>query len=685
MPKLSLFLLGSPRVKLDEADIEVKPRKAFALLIFLAVTAETLTRDFLATLLWPASDQRRARRALRNRLSELKQTLGGSWIEAGRETIGLRSGCWLDTAEFQRLSAAEHADPERLLEAVDLYRDDFLAGFTLPDCPAYDEWQYFQSESLRGDLAAALDRLVETLSDRGDYETAVPHARRRLALDPLHEPACRQLMRLYARAGQQSAALRQYDLCRQALAEELGVEPQEETMDLYDQIQTGSFVRQVRPRHNLPVQTTTFIGREVELAAIERLLLDEEEYRLLTLVGPGGTGKTRLALAAAAEAHDHFPDGVYFVSLATANDAAQVPKVIAETFGIIEKPHEPLAETLQEYFRHQQMLLILDNFEHVLDAASLVNALLQVAPHLTILTSSREALRLSGEQEYQVPPLALPEPGQIEALPDLLEVESIALFVNRTRASSSNFELTAENAGAVAGICRRLDGLPLAIELAAARIKLFTPRQLLQRLQNRLGLLVAGPRDLPDRQRTLRDTIDWSYHLLEEMEKQLFARLAVFSGGCTVEAVEVICDFEPVGDPLSALGSLLDKSLLYQRVGPAGEPRFYMLETIGEYARERLKQREEEEPLRRRHAEYYVALAETAEPQLRLADQALWMDRLESEHDNLRGALSWLLAQDPISGLRLGAAIGHFWHVRAHHSEGRVWLAKFLEITDSDR
>ena len=433
-------------------------------------------------------------------------------------------------------------------------------------------------------------------------------------------------------------------------------------------------------KHNLPDQLASFVGRQREIAAIQELL---KACRLVTLTGPGGPGKTRLGLQVAGAQVGQYADGVYFASLAAAPAAAQVPKVIAEVFGIIEKPHEPLAETLLEYFRHQQILLILDNFEHVLDAVSLVTDLLQAAPRLTILTSSRQALRLSGEREYQVPPLGLPEPGQPDGLPGLLEVESIALFVDRARANSSTFELTTKNAGAVAGICRRLDGLPLAIELAAARIKLFTPQQLLERLQNRLGLLVAGPRDLPERQRTLRDTIAWSFHLLDAAEQRLFARLAVFSGGRTLEAVEAVCGFEPVGDPLAALESLLDKSLLYHRSGPAGEQRFYMLETIGEYARERLAYSGEERQMRRRHAEYYAALAETAEPQLRLADQALWMDRLESEHDNLRAALAWLLVHDPWSGLRLGTAIGHFWHVHGHHSEGRSWLAKLLAAADA--
>jgi DNA-binding SARP family transcriptional activator len=239
MADLSLYLLGPPRVKLDDDYIEVKPRKALALLIYLAVTAEPHSRDFLATLLWPFSDQCRARHALRNRLCELKQALGNDWIDAGREILGLRSGCWLDVAEFQQYLAQDVSDPQILSKATVIYRDNFLNGFTLPDCPQYDKWQYFQKEGLRQALASVLDRLVEILSDRGDYQTAVSHARRRLALDPLHEPACRQLMRLYALSGQHSAALRQYDLCRQNLAEELGVQPEKETTILYEQIRDG--------------------------------------------------------------------------------------------------------------------------------------------------------------------------------------------------------------------------------------------------------------------------------------------------------------------------------------------------------------------------------------------------------------------------------------------------------------
>ena len=311
MTNLSLYLLGPPRVELDGIAIEVSPRKALALLIYLAVTAVPHTRDSLATLLWPESDQRRARRALRNRLSELKQAVGGSWIDAGRETIGLQPGCWLDTAEFQNALAGEEGDAESLSEAAALYRDDFLAGFTLPDCPEYDEWHYFQSESLRQDLAAALDRLVGRLSDSGDYETAVPHARRRLALDPLHEPACRRLMRLYALAGQQSAALRQYELCLQTFEEELGISPAPETTALFEQIRDRKFglaetavgnemVVVPPPFLSTPTRPHTpsmpFVARERELGRLDHYLDSalNGQGRVIFVTGEAGSGKTAL-------------------------------------------------------------------------------------------------------------------------------------------------------------------------------------------------------------------------------------------------------------------------------------------------------------------------------------------------------------------------------------------------------
>jgi predicted ATPase/class 3 adenylate cyclase len=434
-------------------------------------------------------------------------------------------------------------------------------------------------------------------------------------------------------------------------------------------------------RNNLPLQPTPLIGRENEVAEVcERL--SRPEVRLLTLTGAGGTGKTRLGLQAAAELSDEFEDGVFFVSLAAIRDPQLVVSAMAITLGVKEEGGQPLLESLKSYLAERRMLLLVDNFEQVLEASSLVGQLLSSCPELKVLATSRTPLRLYGEHEYPVPPLALPDPGRLPSVERLTQYEAVRLFVERAKAAKTDFSITDESAPAVAEICVRLDGLPLAIELAAARIRLLTVQAMLARLGNRLRLLTGGARDLPERQQTLRSTIEWSYGLLEEGEKVLFARLSVFAGGRTLEAIEAICDAGgdlPV-DVLDGLASLVDESLLKQEEGVGGEPRFVMLETIHEFAREKLQESGDAEVLRRLHAEYFLALAEEAEPAVEGEQQPAWLDRLEEEHDNIRAALSWSLGQgqDAELALRMGAALGEFWYLRGHFSEARRWLEEAL-------
>jgi predicted ATPase/class 3 adenylate cyclase len=434
-------------------------------------------------------------------------------------------------------------------------------------------------------------------------------------------------------------------------------------------------------RNNLPLQPTPLIGREKEVAEIcERL--SRPEVRLLTLTGAGGTGKTRLALQAGAELTEGFEDGVFFVSLAAISDPELVVGAVAGTLGVKEASGQPVLESLEYYLDEKYILLVVDNFEQVLEAAPMVTELISTAPNLKILATSRIPLRLYGEHEYAVPPLGLPDPKQPPPVESLTHYEAVRLFVERAQAAKADFSVTNDNAPAVAEICHRLDGLPLAIELAAARIKVLSPQKMLARLSNRLKLLTGGARDLPERQRTLRSTIEWSYGLLEEGEKVLFARLGVFAGGRTLEAIEAICDAGgdlPV-DVLDGLASLVDESLLKQEEGVGGEPRFVMLETIHEFAREKLRDSGEAEELRRLHAEYFLALAEEAEPEVEGAQQQVWLERLEEEHDNMRAALSWSLGQGDGAelALRMGAALGEFWYLRGYFGEGRRWLEEAL-------
>ncbi len=434
--------------------------------------------------------------------------------------------------------------------------------------------------------------------------------------------------------------------------------------------------------HNLPVQATPLIGREKELGEITERLRGRE-VRLLTLTGPGGTGKTRLSLQAAADLVDSFEDGVFFVNLAPISDPALVASAIAQALGVRAAAERPLPETLAEHLREKQLLLLLDNFEQVTEAAPLVSQLLSAAAGLKVLVTSRTALHLRGEQEYAVPTLSLPDPKLRLPLERLTQYESVRLFIERARGVKADFQVTNENAPAVAEICHRLDGLPLAIELAAARIKILPPQAMLTRLQSRLKLLTGGARDLPERQQTLRGAIAWSYDLLSEEEKRLFRRLPVFSGGRTLEAIETVCNPEGDLDVLEGVSSLVDKSLLRQEEDAAGEPRFTMLETIHEFAREKLEESGEAQEIRRRHTEYFLALAELASAHWYGPEQGRWLSRLETEHDNFRAALRGRLdAGETEFASRLAEAVWTLWFRHAHYREGRQWLQEILAGAD---
>ena len=430
--------------------------------------------------------------------------------------------------------------------------------------------------------------------------------------------------------------------------------------------------------NNLPAQTTPFIGREHGFAPSKKQL-SNADVRLLTLSGVGGTGKTRLALQAAADMVDEFEHGVFFVPLAALSDPALVLPTIAATLGVRDTMDRPLLEQLQDYLREKQMLLVLDNFEQVIDAAPRISDLLTVAPRLKVMVTSREMLRLYGETDYPVSPLSLPDPKQLPPLERLAHYDAVALFLDRAVAVNPAFALTDENAQAVAEICYRLDGLPLAIELAAARVRVLPPQGMLAELTHRLSFLIGGPRDLPARQQTLRGAIDWSHALLTGVEQQLFRRLSVFVGGCTLDAIQAVCKMEADLSVLGTVESLVGKSLVKQ-TKVNGEPRFAMLETIREYALEQLVAAAGEGCVRDRHRDYFLALAEDAEPKLIGTQQAAWLHRLEEEHDNLRAGLDWSLAEgEGGEGLRLCGVLRRFWWTRGYVSEGRDWCARMLK------
>ncbi len=443
------------------------------------------------------------------------------------------------------------------------------------------------------------------------------------------------------------------------------------------------------PAHTLPAQPTRFIGREREIGEVRQRLL-EPDVRLLTLTGPGGVGKTRLALRVAEALQDRFLDGVYFVGLASIADPALIPPAVAHALGVKEAGAQTLVQGITEHLRTRQALLVLDSFEHLLSEARLVAQFLSTCPQLKVLVTSRAVLRLSGEHDYAVRPLALPAPGEQPSVQETSRYEAVQLFLARARAARTTFTLTEGNAREVAEICVRLDGLPLALELAAARVRLLPPRAMLARLDKRLPLLTGGAQDLPSRQQTLRATLDWSYSLLDGAEQELLARLAVFASGCTLEAAEAICGAGNVQEVVETLASLVDNSLVSQEERGGGDVRFGMLETVREYALERLESSGEAERVWRMHATFYLELAQRAEPELRGPAQAVWLDRLEAERDNLRAAMGWLLApREPVAhehielAVRLGWVLWLFWVMRGHLDEGRRWMKSALERADA--
>lgn len=428
---------------------------------------------------------------------------------------------------------------------------------------------------------------------------------------------------------------------------------------------------------NLPLQFTSFVARERELQRVKDLMA---EHRLVTLTGPGGSGKTRLGLQAAAELLGSFRDGAFFVDLAPVRVPDVVPLTVARTLGVMVDPGGDAVKAAQAHLRDRQLLLLLDNFEQVVEAAGTIEALLAAAPQLRVLVTSRIPLQVYGEQEYEVPPFELPDPRSPRE--ELSRYGAVALFVDRARAVRPDFELTDASAAAVAEIAARLDGLPLAIELAATRIRMLPPEAILSRLDQRLPLLAASARGRPERQRTMRAAIDWSYELLRDADRRLFARLSVFPGGCSLDAAEAVCDPGDLGTPLlDGLGALVEQSLLRRVDTAEGQPRFGLLETMLEYAAERLREDFDAEATQRRLAEFLLSFAEEAEGHLTMQDQLPWLDRCERELPNLRSALRWALdAQEAELGLRTAAALWRFWQQRGPLWEGREILDRFLAL-----
>jgi predicted ATPase/DNA-binding SARP family transcriptional activator len=708
MAQLTINLLGAPQISLDGRPLDLRVRKELALLAFLAVEQERpLRRDTLLALLWPDAPEEAARNNLRVVLAGLRRLLGdladAVLLADRRQLQFLPAGAHaLDVAAFRALLAAvqahDHVAPgtcapclERMEQAAALYCGDFLAGFSLPDSAPFEEWAALQREQLHQQQQATLQTLAVAHEARGDHAGQVAYGRRLLALEPWREAAHDLVIRGLWLLGERGAALEQYEACRRVLADELGLEPSPELTALVERLRQPAPVAETpaaarpaapSPAYNLPAALTDLVGREEELGRLAAILA-RPNCRLVTLIGPGGIGKTSLALELARLRRHAYHDGAVIIQLAPLHQPEVVATAMLQTLGAKAVGDETPEAALRTWVRERHLLLILDNCEHLLEIAPLVGELLAAAPGLTVLATSREPLGIYGEQRFPVAPLQLPplDAARAEAAgalpPDLARYAAVALFVQHVQAVRPDFALTSENSAAVAELCTRLDGLPLAIELAASHGDRLTPRQMLAQLrrgQGSLMLLTGHGRHQSARPQTLRATIAWSYDLLNAEMQVLFARLAVFRGGCTAEAV-VALGAEP-----ASLDALIDKSLVAVVEGPGDERRFTMLETIREYAQEQLEARGEAAAVARRHAAWFLSIAEAAEPHLSGSrDERGWWARLRTEEDNLRAALQWALdTGKPESGLRLAGALWQFWDLNNNYAEGRAWLTALL-------
>ena len=636
-------------------------------------------------------------------------------LSIAQHSVGLNEDTIaVDVAQFETLlaqcDAHVHADTiaceeclARMESAATLYRGKLLEGTVLENSPTWEAWLYFKCEDLHRQALNLLYTLTRAAEARGAYVTMRQYAQRQITLEPWREEAHRQVMRALALGGEHVAALAAFETCRRMLGERLGVEPAAETVELFRLIESGELrpvqvqaPSQIAPelarvRSHLPVPLTNLLGRERELGEIANILRDPA-CRCVTLVGTGGVGKTHLASQIAANMRDAYADGVFFVALTTVRDAHMVIPAIARVLHVPQSGMLPLGDVLKDALRSCHMLLVLDNFEHVADAAPVVDELLAAAPRLNVLVTSRIALHLPAvNTSIMVAPLAIAEP-HASLTPEAWEhLPSVQLFAERARAIQPLFRLTPQNVVDIAPICAVLDGLPLAIELAAARIKIMKPNELLRRLHAaRLPILTQGARDLPQRHQTLRDAIDWSYRLLDPAQQRMFALLSVFAGSWTVSAAHDICEHDQdPSDTFDRVRALLDHSLITRATDwttqtENDEPRFTMLKTIGEYARERIAEHEEQCGIEARHAAFFLHLAKDAERVLGTHEQIPWLPRLDIDHNNLLKALTWFLdGNDAASGLRMAQALIQYWARRALYTEGRYWLELALVRTEA--
>ena len=688
--RLTLHLLGPPQIQLDGTFITLERRKGTALLAYLAVEHGRHSRASLSALLWPDLEQSKAYKNLRQTLWDIQQSIGEGGITADRESIGLNDDAdiGLDVSKFEscldevRRQSDISLHAALLTDSVKLYRNHFLTGFSLKDAHPFNDWAFAKTEELRHQMARALVMLSDDLCALGQAEQAIPYARRLISFDPLDESSHRQMMQVYLQAGQHSAALKQYQACEQLLRKELGMDPQPETRELYKKIrkrdikptQVEKRAESTLPSHNLPLQLSSFIGREKEQKSMAKLIATN---RLVTLVGTGGIGKTSLALQMGHKLLNEYPDGVWFVALDSLSDPVLVSQTVAAVFDIRERSDKPILELLTHALSTKAALLILDNSEHLLDACvQLITALLQTCPGLKILATSREPLAMAGEATYRIPSLSLPEKKEV-SLEKASEYEAIRMFAERAALAQSTFQLTDENIHTIAKICRKVDGIPLAIELAAARVNVLQVNEILHKLEESFQLLTNQSRTTSIRHQTLQASMDWSWGLLDETERVFLRQLSIFAGGWTLEAAQAVCD----GNVLELTSALVKKSLIMVQQTRQGT-RYRFHEIVRQYAYQRLLESGDKNRLHTWHLGYFLVLAEQAEQELRGPSLVGWMERLNEERNNIRIALHWADQIDVEAGLYLSSRLMRYWE-SANLPEGQRWLENFINKPES--
>jgi predicted ATPase/DNA-binding SARP family transcriptional activator len=691
MARLSIHLLGQLQISMDgEVVTGFESDKVRALLVYLAVEAGRLhRREALAELLWPERPEGSALNNLRGALSNLRKAIqdrdaSPPFILATRQTIQFNpeSDHWLDVSGLAVLGEGAPLSAQALEEAVSLYRGPFLEGFTVRDSAAFEEWASLKREQIGRQIAWACQQLVEQYEQAGATERALGHAWRWAELEPLDELAHRQLMRLLAASGQRPAALAQYETVGRILADELDVQPSEETQALYQALLDGELAgpappapqsqRPASPPVELPVQATPFIGRQRELAQIASLL-EDPACRLLTLTGPGGVGKTRLALQAArdaaAAAAPAYADGVFFIPLAPLTSAEFLASTIAAALKFaFYGPDDPHVQLLN-HLRKREALLVLDGFEHLLEGVGLVVDLLEHAPRLRLVVTSRERLNLQGEWTVEVGGMAFPGDGADQ---EIEGYDAVQLFLGCARRVRPDFTLTEVEMPLVVRICQLMLGMPLGIELSATWLRTLSTEQIAGEIESGLEFLSSSLRDVPERHRSLWAAFDHSWKLLAEEEQSVFRKLSVFRGGFDREAAGQIA-----GASLPVLSALVDKSLV--RRSDSG--RYEIHELLRQYAMSQLREAGEDEPTHRRHRGWFLGLAERLAPDLWGAAETELLDRMRLERDNYRLALQRSMTWgDAEEALRLAVALVWYWYLRADFSEGRRWLERALEV-----